>query len=146
MKIYLDVCSIQRPLDTPSQVRIVLEADAVLGILAFCDSGQAELVSSEALVYEIGNNPLPIRREHGDAILAKAKRFVTVTDDVKEQARFFMKQGIKELDSLHLALAEKENADYFCTCDDRFLRNAKRIPNLQVKVLSPIELIQEIEQ
>ncbi len=29
---------------------IVLEAEAVLGIITFCDSGQAELVSSEALL------------------------------------------------------------------------------------------------
>ena len=146
MKIYLDVCSIQRPLDTPNQVRIVLEADAVLGILAFCDSGQADLISSEALVYEIGNNPLPVRQEHGIAVLAKARHFVVATDDVKQQARDFEKHGIKSLDALHLALAAKENADYFCTCDDRFLRNAKRISHLKVKALSPVDLIQEIEK
>jgi hypothetical protein len=48
VKIYLDLCAIQRPLDTPNQVRIVLEAEAILGIISFCDSGQAELLSSEA--------------------------------------------------------------------------------------------------
>ena len=52
MKVYLDLCAIQRPLDTPYQVRIVLEAEAVLGILSICDAGQIELVSSEALEYE----------------------------------------------------------------------------------------------
>jgi len=39
-------------LDTPNQVRIMLETEAVLGILSFCDAGRIELVSSEALVYE----------------------------------------------------------------------------------------------
>ena len=51
-KVYLDLCAIQRPLDTPNQVRVVLEAEAVLGILSLCDAGQIELISSEALVYE----------------------------------------------------------------------------------------------
>ncbi len=140
------MCSIQRPLDTPSHVRITLEADAVLGILAFCDTGQAELVSSEALVYEIGKNPLPVRREHGNAVLAKAKQIIVVTKDIKKRAEYFVEHGIKNLDALHLALAETEKVDYFCTCDDKFLRNSKRVPDLQVKVLSPLDLIQEIEQ
>jgi hypothetical protein len=35
VKIYLDLCATQRPLDTANQVRIVLESEAVLGIIAF---------------------------------------------------------------------------------------------------------------
>jgi len=72
IKVYLDLCAIQRPLDTPNQVRIVLEAEAVLGIISLCNAGLIELVSSEALVYESEQNPLPIRREHGYSVLAKA--------------------------------------------------------------------------
>jgi hypothetical protein len=30
MKIYLDMCSIQRPLDTKTQLRIAVEAEAIL--------------------------------------------------------------------------------------------------------------------
>ncbi len=50
MKIYLDVCAIQRSLDTPSHLRIAIEAEAILGILALCERGQVEIVSSDALV------------------------------------------------------------------------------------------------
>ena len=57
-----------------------------------------------------------------------------------------MKFGIKPLDALHVALAETGNADYFCTCDDQLLRNAKRVKNLSVKVVNPVDLIQEIEK
>ena len=32
------------------------------------------------------------------------------------------------LDSSHLACAEAANADYLCTCDDRFLRDRQAIP------------------
>jgi hypothetical protein len=88
-KVYLDLCAIQRPLDTPNQVRVALEAEAVLGILSLCDVGQIELISSEALVYETEQNPLPIRREHSYSVLAKAKTIVSVTASVKERASQF---------------------------------------------------------
>ncbi len=41
----MDVCAIQMPLDTPDQIRIRLETEAVLGIIALCDRGLIELVS-----------------------------------------------------------------------------------------------------
>lgn len=146
MKIYLDLCAIQRPLDTPNQVRIVLEAEAVLGIIALCDSGQAELLSSEALFYEGDQSSLSIRKEHTLAVLAKAKDSINVTEKEKLRAAEIMSFGIKPLDALHVALAEVGNADYFCTCDDRLLQNAARIKDIMVKVISPIDLIQEIEK
>lgn len=146
ISVYLDMCAIQRPLDTPNQVRIALEAEAVLGILSFCDAGLIELVSSEALVYEAEQNPLSIRREHGYAVLDKAKTTITMTSNVKERASQFLQNGIKPLDSLHLASAEAGRADFFCTCDDPLARKAVRIQDLQVKVISPLDLIKEIEQ
>jgi hypothetical protein len=73
---YLDLCAIQRPLDTANQVRIALEAEAVLGIIRFLDSAQVELLSSEALLYEGEQSGLPIRREHtrDDKLLQHSKR------------------------------------------------------------------------
>ncbi len=146
MKIYLDVCAIQRPLDTPNQVRIVLEAEAVLGLIAYCDSGQAEILSSEALLYEGKQSNLSVRKEHIFAGLAKAKNVLEVTEKDKKRAAEFMQFGIKPLDALHLALAKSGNADYFCTCDDRLLRNAKKVKSLSVKVINPVDLVQEIEK
>jgi predicted nucleic acid-binding protein len=57
-----------------------------------------------------------------------------------------MTRGIKPLDALHMALAETGNADYFCTCDDRLLRNADQVKDLLVKVVNPVDLVQEIEK
>ncbi|RPH59729.1 MAG: PIN domain-containing protein [Chloroflexi bacterium] len=146
MKIYLDLCAIQRPLDTANQIRIVLEAEAVLGIITFCDNGQAELLSSEALLYEGEQNSLPIRKEHALAVLAKAKEIVNVTEKEKARAANLTTFGIKALDALHMALAESGNADYFCTCDDKLLRHSKRVKDLSVKVVNPVDLVQEIEK
>jgi predicted nucleic acid-binding protein len=146
MKIYLDLCAIQRPLDTPDQIRIVLESEAVLGIITLCDRGQVELLSSEALLYEGEQSLLSIRKEHTLAVLAKAKDVVIVTEKEKLRAKNLMTFGIKPLDALHLALAESGNADYFCTCDDKLLRNSKQVTDLLVKVVNPVDLVQEIEK
>jgi len=89
---------------------------------------------------------LLIRREHGYSVLAKAKMTINVTASVKKRASQFLQHGIKPLDALHLALAEASKVDYFCTCDDQLARRAKRISDLQVKVISPLDLIQEIEK
>ena len=146
MKIYLDLCAIQRTLDTPDHVRIVLESEAVLGIIAFCDNGQIELLSSEALLYEGEQSSLPTRKEHTLAILEKAKSIINVAKKETLRAEKIMSFGLKPLDALHLALAETGKADYFCTCDDKLLRNAKKVEDLMVKVINPVDLIQEIEK
>jgi predicted nucleic acid-binding protein len=146
VKIYLDLCAIQRPLDTPNQVRIALEAEAVLGIIKFCENEQVELLSSEALLYEGEQSPLPIRKEHTRAVLAKAKRVLSVTEKETGRAATLVTFGIKPLDALHLALAESGTADYFCTCDDRLLQSSKRVTDLIVKVVNPVDLVQEIEK
>lgn len=35
MKVYLDTCSLQRPLDNKTQLRVLLESEAEPGLLAF---------------------------------------------------------------------------------------------------------------
>ena len=146
MKIYLDLCAIQRPLDTANQIRIVLESEAVLGIITFCDTGQAELLSSEALLYEGEQSALPVRKEHTLSVLAKAKNVLVVTEKEKSRAAEIAQCGVKPLDALHIALAESGNADYFCTCDDKLLRSAKKVKDLAVKMVNPVDLVQEIEK
>jgi predicted nucleic acid-binding protein len=144
MKIYLDMCSLQRPLDTKAQLRVAVEAKAILGIIALCEAGQAELIASEALVFEIERNPHPVRKRYAVEVLSKAKRFVHADSKVAAQARTFHVLGIKPLDALHLASTVEAQADYFCTCDDRFLNRAKTVGTLPTKVVSPLELIAEV--
>jgi len=145
-KIYLDTCSIQRPLDTLSQTRLRLEAEAILGVLAQVKAGSIELVSSTVLEMEMQRNPLALRREHGEQILAQATRIVIVDEQIEQRSRHFVQMGIKIMDALHLAAAEAAGTDYFCTCDDRFLRRAKAVTGLQTSVVSPLELIEAIEE
>jgi predicted nucleic acid-binding protein len=74
MRISLDTCSLQRPLDDKTQIRIILEADAVLGILGLCEAGALELVSSDAL-------------HLASAEAARAELFCTCDDRLLKKAR-----------------------------------------------------------
>ena len=142
----MDVCAIQRPLDTPNQIRIVLESEAVLGILALVDTGKFELIASDALIYETEQNPLPVRQEHARAVLSKAKSIVRLSNVIQSRAAQLVESGFKQLDALHLAFPEAGQADYFCTCDDRILRRAKETEMLRLKVVSMLEMVKEIEE
>lgn len=142
MKVYLDTCSLQRPLDTKNQIRIILEAEAVLGVIELCKSGYLDLVSSEVLVFEVSRNPKVVRRAFGLEVLASAGAFVSLNEEIERRARNFGEFGIKPLDALHLASAEAAQVDYFCTCDDQFSKYAKRVEDLKTMVLSPVELIE----
>ena len=144
MKVYFDTCSIQRPLDSKSQVRVSLEAEAVLGLLSLCESGLIELISSEVLLFEINRNPNLTRREFGLEVLSNAKSFILLNEEIELRARELNKAGIKPLDALHLATAENCQADYFCTCDDKILKLMKSLEGKRIRVISPIKLIEEI--
>jgi predicted nucleic acid-binding protein len=87
-----------------------------------------------------------LRQEYAFEVLSKAKTFVILTEEVEKQARDLDALGIKPLDALHLALAEEAQADYFCTCDDQLLKKAKVISSIKTKAVSPVELIEELEQ
>lgn len=144
MKIYLDNCALQRPLDHKLQMRIRLEAEAILNILELCRAGEIELVSSEALEFEIEKNPLAIRQNYAESALESARIRVIVDNDLADRAYELVKHDIKPLDALHLASAEAAEADYFCTCDDRFLKRAKSINGIKTVPVTPLELIEEL--
>lgn len=101
-------------------------------------------MTSEARVFEAERNPHPIRKRHAIGVLAKAKIFVRTDDRIEERARSLHATGIKPLDALHLASAMEPKVDYFCTCDDRFLKRATTAGTTPTRVVSPLELIAEV--
>src|SRR5262245_63449880 len=72
MRVYLDACCLQRPLDDRSQPRLNLEAEAVLTILGMVESGDLELISSDALEFEVDRTPDSERRGAAKEILRLA--------------------------------------------------------------------------
>ena len=119
---------------------VILEADAILGILTLVESNKVELVSSEVLLAEINRQPNTTRQEYGLEVLSKSTQFVIFNEQVEKRSRELEALGIKPLDALHLASAEEAQADYFCTCDDRLLKRARTISNLKFTTVHFLEL------
>lgn len=147
MKIYFDTCSLQRPLDNRSQPRIAIEAEAILGILVWLsETNTLDLISSDALVFEVKRIPNVYRKHYVLEVLEECKIFIELNDEIETNAKTFHALGIKPLDALHLACAEAAKADYFCTCDDKLLKKAKMLKTLKTKAVSPLELIVEVNE
>jgi predicted nucleic acid-binding protein len=104
-----------------------------------------KLISSDALLFEIGRIPDQGRKDDALAILKIAKRVVELTPEIEALARRLGASGLKPLDALHLAFASASKVDYFCTCDDKFLKKAKSFDGLNTKVVSPTELVMELD-
>jgi predicted nucleic acid-binding protein len=103
-----------------------------------------ELLSSEAVEYEIGRMPDAERLKSAKAMLRLARRTLEVTDEIEAAADLLVQRKFRPLDALHLAFADWTKADFLCTCDDKFLKKARRLTGLAVKVVSPLELIAEV--
>src|SRR3990172_2171841 len=87
------MCSLQRPLDTKTQLRISVEAEAILGVLALCESGETEFVPLEGAV--VGRARIflslgikPVDALHlASAVEAKADFFCTCDDKLLNKAK-----------------------------------------------------------
>lgn len=109
--IYFDTCSLQRPLDDKTQVRIALEAEAMLAVLTVCENGAAALVASDVLLFEINRNPHPQRKAFASGVIAQHTHFVPINDAIQQHARHLAQAGFTALDALHLASAQYARVD-----------------------------------
>ena len=144
MLVYLDACSLQRPLDDRSQLRINLEAEAVLTVLRMAESGRLELLSSEVLAFELDRIPDQYRKLQAAKMLELAVRVIELNDEIEAQADGFIRAGVRPIDALHLGCASWAKADYFCTCDDRLLKTSNKLKTLATEVVSPLRLAAEV--
>ena len=144
MRIYLDNCCLQRPLDDQTHPRIRVETEAVFVVLAAVQAGEQVLLGSEALEYEVGRIPDDARKAEVLSVLALASERLQLTDAVESFALQMEQQGLGTMDAIHLALASAAKADFFCTCDDQLLRKAQAIQGLSCKVTSFLGLVPEV--
>ena len=103
MRIYLDSCCLQRPLDDQTQPRIKVETEAVLAILAFVQTGDLSLLNSEALEYEVSRIPDEVRRNEVMAVLALASERLEIHDEAEARAESLEIRGVRSMDAVHLA-------------------------------------------
>lgn len=144
MRMYLDNCCLQRPLDNQTHPRIRVETEAVFAVLAAVQAKELALLDSEALRYEISCIPDETRRTEALALLSLASEHLQITDAIEALALTFEQMGLSAMDAIHLALASAAKADYFCTCDDKLFRKSSAIPGLNCKVINLLSLIPEI--
>ena len=93
MRVYLDACCLQRPLDDRSQPRVNLEAEAVLTILGLVENGDLEMVSSDALEFEVDRTPDAERRGAAKDILRLASEAIRLDDRIETDAAAFVESG-----------------------------------------------------
>jgi predicted nucleic acid-binding protein len=125
--VYLDVCALCRPFDDPTQIRVRVEAEAVQLILSHVRAGDLTLVVSPAHQVEIGAIADVTERVHLLTLLQQSG--VKPAFDlprVRQRAEALTAQGCGLADAAHLAFAEAAGAD-FVTCDDRLLRQCRRV-------------------
>jgi predicted nucleic acid-binding protein len=126
MKIYLDVCAWCRPFDEPVTIAAQYEADTIGMVLALSVREKWTLAASEVIEYELS-------KINDNEKLLKVLLLYSLTserlirnENIVQRAKEFEKQGIKHLDSLHLALAEQNSYDVLLTVDKPFLSAANR--------------------
>ncbi len=146
MKVYLDTCCIQRPLDNKNQVRIILESEAILAILSLHEEKSIDLICSDILIFESERNPNITRREFALSILSKIRTNIKLNEDIEKRARTIHEEGIGPLDALHIASAEAAEVDYFCTCDDDLIKRTQTLKRITIKMITPLQLIEEMEK
>lgn len=140
--VYLDICALKRPFDDARSDRVRREAEAVAQLFEKVESGRMQLVVSPAHRFENDRNPREDRRLATALWLQKASRSVDVSEDVDERARLLGSFGFGPLDALHLAFAEKAEARWFVTTDDRLMKKAlERRDQMQVEVVRPDQLM-----
>ena len=140
--IYLDVCTLCRPYDDQTQLRIRMETNAVLLIMDSVRHGAFDMIKSPVHDIEVHETTDEVERAEIENFLrsygkeCRAERATLV-----KRTAEFVRQGIGLADAAHLAFAEAE-ADCLVTCDDRF-RNQSRAASAGCEVLTPVEFCEK---
>lgn len=139
--MYLDICCFKRPFDDATQARVRREAEAVAAVLDAATRGYVRLVRSPAHNLENERNPREDRRLATRLWLAVAALHVSPSPEAADRARELAALGFTPLDAVHLAFAERSQARWFATTDDRLLKRARaHRERLNVHVVGPEQI------
>jgi len=144
VRIYLDTCCYNRPMDNLSQDKIYMESEAIKAILSKCEYGVWDLVGSEVLEFELKNNPNTVKQQKTLMLYSCAKDIQILTDHIIIRAKEFENQKIKALDALHLATAEYANVNTLLSVDSDFIKLSK-MTNTKISVRNPVDWLMEVD-
>lgn len=144
MRIYLDICCLNRPFDDQAQERVRLESEAVVVALASIQRREHTLVGSTILDFENSRSINGDRRKRIMRILTLANVYVEVGDKEIQRAAAVMAMGFGAHDAMHIACAEAAGAKFLVTTDDGMLaRSVKMAKQLRVVICNPLTWIRE---
>ena len=144
MKVYFDVCCLNRPFDDQNQDRVHLEAEAVLTVLKHIDDGKWNLVSSDTVIYEIDKTTDEDRKDRLLSINNTAQVYVTVDEKIFIRGSIIQEMGFTAFDAMHIACAEAAQVDIFLSTDNKLTKRALRNKDkLFVAIENPLTWIQE---
>ncbi|RLG58033.1 MAG: PIN domain-containing protein [Candidatus Hydrothermarchaeota archaeon] len=141
----MDVCCLNRPFDDQTQDRIKIESEAVLAILNRCMDDWT-LVGSEVIEYEISKIPDEERKRKVKILASISKEKIIVDESIVKRASEIEKKiGLKPIDALHLACAEKF-VDVMLTTDDEIIKKvrANKEEFIKIKVENPVVWLMEV--
>ncbi|MEW6419572.1 MAG: PIN domain-containing protein [Nitrospirota bacterium] len=145
MRIYLDVCCLNRPFDDQVQDRVRLESEAVLSVLNHSKAKGWRLLNSEVIGIEISKMPENDKRQKVTILSTMLQSYISVDEDIESRAVELENLTFKPFDALHIACAEKGKADVLLTTDDAFLRKASQCKEtLNVRVENPLRWLMEV--
>ena len=137
MRVYLDNCCYNRPFDEQAQLRVVLETLAKLNIQQQMRDGVLEYVWSSVLDFEISKSRFLDRSLQIMPWAKGAVINVQIDDSIRFRAKEFEANGLKAMDSLHMACAEAAECDWFFTTDRGILKKARNLTSM--RVANPVE-------
>jgi predicted nucleic acid-binding protein len=147
IRVYLDTCCLNRPLDDQSQDRVRLESEAVVVILRQVARGEWTLIGSSAIDDEIAAIRDQERQEQVQEFARTATEHIRLTADCRRRGLLLERMGFKGYDSVHIACAEAAVADVLLTTDDAFVRRARRLrQDLRVHVANPLTWLKERQE
>lgn len=146
MRVYLDVCCLNRPFDDQTQERIRLETSAIAAIFQRIEEGELVWVSSRAVRIEIARTSNAERRARLLELAIRANHEVGVDRSIANRADEIQALGFRPADALHLACAERGGADVFLSTDDVLVRRASRLSaHLRLTVVNPAAWLMTLE-
>ena len=145
MKIYLDVCCLNRPFDDQSQDMVRLESEAIVSIFSHSIDDSWEIVGSEIINIEINQIPNPTRREKVLNLIRRNTNIITLNEKIILRAKKLEMQGIKSMDALHIASAENGLVAIFLTTDYDLIKKYQKHPEMFfVPIKNPVTWIVEM--
>ena len=145
MRIYFNVCCLNRPFDNQTYDRIHLETESIVIILNKTFASNWEIISSEVVDFEIGKIPDPFRKKKVEIISSIFAEKILLNEEIILKAKSLEKIGIKPIDALHISCAIYAEVDVYLTTDDLLIKKYEEEKNhIPVRIVNPVEWLVEV--